>query len=159
MRDRNLQHVEPRGSPDIAEHGRMAWQKASGYHWRALMEADISHFERVIGNGLRLRTDRRRAIEVAIAVDALSRMLELGRPEYVRPPVTARRDDWAATLVGPCNTVARRTLIRSSYLRANPTNMPFGISRTRSTFDSEHRGRYHGKDSELRGHSHGRSTG
>ena len=34
MRDRHLQI--------IAERGRMAWQKASGYHWRALVEADIA---------------------------------------------------------------------------------------------------------------------
>jgi len=76
MRDRHLQI--------IAERGRMAWQKASGYNWRALVEADISHFKRVIGDGLRSRTDRRRATEVAIAVDAMNRMLELGRPDYVR---------------------------------------------------------------------------
>jgi len=43
MRDRHLQI--------IAERGRMAWQKASGYHWRALVEADISRFKRVIGDG------------------------------------------------------------------------------------------------------------
>ena len=78
MRDRHLQM--------IAERGRMAWQKSSGYHWRALVEADISRFKRVIGDGLRFRTDRRRATEGAIAVDALNRMLELGRPEYVRIP-------------------------------------------------------------------------
>ena len=78
MRDRHLQI--------IAERGRMAWQKASGYHWRALVEADISRFKRVVGDGLRSRTDRRRASEIAIAVavDALNRMLELGRPDYVR---------------------------------------------------------------------------
>ena len=69
---------------DIAEHGRMKWQKTSGYHWRALVEADMSRFKRVIGKALRSRTDRRRATEVAIAVDALNRMLELGRPSYVR---------------------------------------------------------------------------
>lgn len=50
------------------------------------MEADISRFKRVIGDGLRFRTDRRRATEVAIAAGALNRMLELGRPEYVRLP-------------------------------------------------------------------------
>jgi hypothetical protein len=76
MRDRHLQF--------IAERGRMAWQKASGYNSRALVEADISRLKRVIGAGLRFRTDRRRATEVAIAVHALNRMLELGRPEYVR---------------------------------------------------------------------------
>jgi hypothetical protein len=68
----------------IAEHGRMAWQKASGYNWRALVEADISRWKRVIGDGLRSQTDGRQATEVALAVGVLNRMLELGRPEYVR---------------------------------------------------------------------------
>ena len=37
-----------------------------------------------IGDGLRSRTDERRATEVAVATHALNRMLELGRPNYVR---------------------------------------------------------------------------
>ena len=76
QRDR---HIEA-----IAEHGRMGWQKASGYNWRALVEADIARFKRLIGDGLRSQTDGRQATEVAIAVQVLNRMLELGRPEYVR---------------------------------------------------------------------------
>jgi hypothetical protein len=68
----------------IAERGRLGWQKASGYNWRALVEADIARFKRVIGDGLRSRTDGRQATEVAIAVGVLNRMLDLGRPEYVR---------------------------------------------------------------------------
>jgi Transposase DDE domain len=68
----------------IAERGRMGWQKASGYNWRALVEADVSRWKRVIGDGLRSQTDGRQATEVAIAVEALNRMLDLGRPEYVR---------------------------------------------------------------------------
>ncbi len=44
----------------------------------------MSRFKRVVGDGLRSRTDRRRATEVAIAVGTLNRMLNLGRPEYVR---------------------------------------------------------------------------
>jgi hypothetical protein len=64
----------------------MAWQKVAGYSWRALVEADISRLKRVIGDGLRSRTDRRRATEAAIAVNALNRMLDLERPEYVRLP-------------------------------------------------------------------------
>jgi Transposase DDE domain len=68
----------------IAEHGRMGWQKASGYNRRALAEAAMSRYKRVIGDTLRSRTDRRQATEVAIAVRALNRMLELGRPESVR---------------------------------------------------------------------------
>ena len=68
----------------IAEHGRMGWQRVSGYNWRALVEADISRWKRVVGEELRFQTDERQASEVAIAADVLNRMLELGRPKYVR---------------------------------------------------------------------------
>jgi Transposase DDE domain len=68
----------------IAEKGRMGWQKATGYNARARAEAAISRYKRVIGDGLRSRTDRRRAVEVNVGVHALNRMLELGRPKYVR---------------------------------------------------------------------------
>src|SRR4051794_4661175 len=68
----------------ITEHGRAAWQKASGYTIRARVEATIGRFKQVLGDGLRCRTDQRRATEVDVAVHALNRMLELGRPESVR---------------------------------------------------------------------------
>jgi len=38
----------------------------------------------VIGDELRAHTDERRATEVAVAVHALNRMLDLGRPSYAR---------------------------------------------------------------------------
>jgi hypothetical protein len=76
QRDRHLQ--------SIAERGRIGWQERSGYTRRARVESAISRFKRVIGDALRSRTDRRRAIEVAIAVHALNHMLELGRPQSVR---------------------------------------------------------------------------
>jgi hypothetical protein len=62
----------------------MAWQKRSGYNRRSLVEAAISRLKRVIGDALRSRTDRRRVTEIAIAVHARNRMLELGRPKTVR---------------------------------------------------------------------------
>jgi hypothetical protein len=68
----------------ITERGRLGWQKASGYNRRALAEAAVSRYKRVIGDTLRSRTDRRQATEVALAARALNRMLELGRPESVR---------------------------------------------------------------------------
>ncbi len=74
QRDRHLRHV--------AEHGRRNWQQASSYRCRALVEAGISRFKRVIGDGLRSRTDRRHEREVALTVSVLNRMLELGRPEH-----------------------------------------------------------------------------
>ncbi|MFC7738458.1 IS5 family transposase [Roseomonas sp. GCM10028921] len=76
QRDRHLQA--------IAECGRMGCQRASGYNWRALVEADISRWKCVIGDGLRSQTDGRQEAEVAVAADVLNRMLELGRPGYVR---------------------------------------------------------------------------
>src|SRR3954469_17006050 len=60
QRDRHLQL--------IAETGRMGWQTASGYNWRARAEAAIGRFKRVIGDGLRSRTDERRATEMDVAV-------------------------------------------------------------------------------------------
>ena len=68
----------------IAERGRMGWQRSSGYNWRALVESDVSRWKRIIGDGLRSQTNERQATEVAIAADVLNRMLDLGRPEYVR---------------------------------------------------------------------------
>ena len=76
QRDRHLQL--------IAEQGRMAWQTASGYTKRARAEAAIGRWKQVIGDRLRAHTDERRATEVDVAVYVLNRMLELGRPNYVR---------------------------------------------------------------------------
>jgi transposase len=76
QRDRHL-HL-------IRERGRMGWQKASGYNRRALVEATIGRFKRVIGDALRFRTDQRQETEVAIAILVLNRMLELGCPKSVR---------------------------------------------------------------------------
>ena len=75
-RDRHLQL--------IAERGRTGWQRVSGYNRRALAQAAISRYKRVIGGAPRSRTDRCRATEVAVAACALNRMPELGRPKSVR---------------------------------------------------------------------------
>jgi Transposase DDE domain len=76
QRDRHLQ--------SIAERGRIGWQKRFGYTRRALAESAISRLKRVMGDALRSRTDQRRMTETAIAIHALNRMLELGRPKSVR---------------------------------------------------------------------------
>jgi hypothetical protein len=51
---------------------------------RAKVEAAIGRYKRVIGDALRSRTNETEATEVAIAAAALNRMLEFGRPNYVR---------------------------------------------------------------------------
>jgi hypothetical protein len=76
QRDRHLQC--------ITEKGRMAWQQVSDYSRRAKAEAAIGRWKQVIGDSLRSRLDERRATEADVAVHVLNRMLELGRPNYVR---------------------------------------------------------------------------
>jgi hypothetical protein len=76
---RRDQHVQ-----EIADHGRMGWQKSCHYNVRAKVEAAIGRYKRVIGDALRSRTDDAEATEVAIAARFLNRMLDFGRPNYLR---------------------------------------------------------------------------
>jgi hypothetical protein len=66
----------------IADKGRMAWQRDSGYNQRAGVEGQFARWKQVIGDGLRFHSDEARATEVAIAAQALNRMLD--RPNSVR---------------------------------------------------------------------------
>ncbi|WP_085091746.1 hypothetical protein [Azospirillum oryzae] len=76
LRDRHLQY--------IAEHGRLAWQKAFRYTVRTLVEASFSCWKRLIGDGLRFQTEDWRSAVVAITVRILNRMLDLGHPDSIR---------------------------------------------------------------------------
>ena len=62
----------------------MAWQRDSGYKVRACVEGQIGRWKRVIGDSLRCHTDEAQTAEVAITVDVLNRMLDLGCPSSVR---------------------------------------------------------------------------
>ncbi|ACL59859.1 hypothetical protein Mnod_5007 [Methylobacterium nodulans ORS 2060] len=66
--------------PGMADTGALM----HGYTRRALVEASISRFKRGISTSLRSQTEPRRATEITIAVHVLNRMLELGRPKFVR---------------------------------------------------------------------------
>ncbi len=68
----------------IDEHGRMTWQKTSGYNTRSKVEAAISRYKRLIGDALKSRHDDRRTTEVVIAVKSLNRMNQLARAKFVR---------------------------------------------------------------------------
>ncbi len=76
QRDRHIQA--------IAETGRIAWQRDSGYNQRAYVEGQIGRWKQVIGPALRFHTDQAQTREIAIAVEVLNRMLDLGRPNSVR---------------------------------------------------------------------------
>ena len=76
QRDRHIQAIKAKG--------RIAWQRDSGYNLRARVESQIGRWKRVIGDGLRFHTDEAQVTEVAIAVEVLNCMLDLGRPNSVR---------------------------------------------------------------------------
>ena len=68
----------------VDAHGRMNWQKTTGYNRRSKVEASISRYKRVIGDTLKSRDDARRVTEVAIAIKSLNRMRKLGQADFVR---------------------------------------------------------------------------
>ena len=68
----------------IAETGRMAWQRTSGYNTRAKAEAAIARYKQVIGDRLRAHSDDGRRTELMVAANLLNRMFGLARPSYVR---------------------------------------------------------------------------
>ena len=76
QRDRHIQA--------ISEKGRRRWQRDSGYNIRARVESQIGRFKQIIGDRLRFHRADARATEVAVAVEVLNRMLDLGRPNSVR---------------------------------------------------------------------------
>ncbi|TRD17779.1 hypothetical protein FEV53_12465 [Palleronia caenipelagi] len=67
-----------------ADHGRIAWQKSTGYVQRSRVEAQIDRYKQVIGPALRGRNMECQTTEPLIAIEALNRMTDLGRAAYER---------------------------------------------------------------------------
>jgi hypothetical protein len=87
----------------------MDWQRASGHNWRALVEADIGRYKRVIGDALRSWTEGRQTTKVAIAVASLNRILELGRPRARSLRMNVMRwADFARLLIRPTKPASTR---------------------------------------------------
>jgi hypothetical protein len=76
IRDRHIVEIEA--------HGRMAWQKSSGYNQRSRIETQIGRWKAVIGHKLKARSFENQKTEAKIGVRALNRMTELGRPNFER---------------------------------------------------------------------------
>ena len=69
---------------EIAAHGRMAWQRSSGYNQRSRIETQIGRWKAVIGTKLRARTFENQKTEAKLSVRVLNRMTALGRAEFER---------------------------------------------------------------------------
>jgi hypothetical protein len=76
QRDRHLEM--------ITERGRLAWQKATDYGRRSLVETTMGRYKALIGPRLRARGFDAQQTEATIGVALLNRMLEAGRPDSVR---------------------------------------------------------------------------
>jgi len=76
QRDRHLQ--------TIAEHGRINWQRSSGYCRRSLVETAKYRYKTVIGRRLRARTLPNQRTEAKIGCNVLNRMTSLGMPISIR---------------------------------------------------------------------------
>ena len=91
QRDRHLEM--------ITERGRLAWQKATDYGKRSLVETTMGRYKALIGPRLRARGFDGQQTEAAIGVTVLNRMLAAGRPDSVRRKLDRTRG--AANEIGP----------------------------------------------------------
>ena len=69
QRDRHLDMINT--------HGRLAWQVATGYGQRALVETTMGRYKSLIGPRLRARGFEAKQTEPAIGVAVLNRMLAI----------------------------------------------------------------------------------
>ncbi|MBV8458461.1 MAG: transposase [Acetobacteraceae bacterium] len=68
----------------IAKHGRMGWQRRSGYNRRSLAETGVYRYKNIIGRRLRARAMPNQRTEEKIGCNVLNRMNRLGVPESER---------------------------------------------------------------------------
>jgi hypothetical protein len=68
----------------IAEHGRMSWQRSSGYNRRSLVETTMFRYKTVVGRRLHARTLPNQRTEAKVGCVVLNRMTGLGMPVSAR---------------------------------------------------------------------------
>src|ERR1700676_229348 len=68
----------------IERHGRVGWQRRSGYCRRSLVETAMFRYKTIIGRRLHARTLPNQKTEARIGCEVLNRMSNLGMPVSVR---------------------------------------------------------------------------
>jgi transposase len=68
----------------IAQHGRIGWQRSSGYNRRSLAETAVYRYKTIIGRRLHARTLPNQRTEAKIGCNVLNQMTSLGMPVTVR---------------------------------------------------------------------------
>jgi IS5 family transposase len=67
----------------VQEVGRRQWKKEAGYHQQTRAENAFFRYKAILGDRLRARCERGRAVEARLACSILNRMTVLGRPASV----------------------------------------------------------------------------
>ena len=68
----------------ITKHGRMGWQRRSGYNRRSLIETGMFRYKNIIGRRLHARILPNQRTEAKIGCNVLNMMTALGMPASVR---------------------------------------------------------------------------
>lgn len=68
----------------IEQHGRIAWQKKTGYGLLNYAELTVQRYKRILGNAMKARTLPQQKTEAWIGASALNRMANLGIPVSVK---------------------------------------------------------------------------
>jgi len=68
----------------IAQHGRIGWQRRSGYGRRSLIETAVYRYKTIIGRRLCARSLANQRTEAKIGCNVLNRMTRFGMPVTVR---------------------------------------------------------------------------
>jgi transposase len=68
----------------IAKHGRIGWQRSSGYNRRSLAETAMYRYKTIIGRRLHARILPNQGTEARVGCNVLNRMTGLGMPVSVR---------------------------------------------------------------------------
>jgi hypothetical protein len=66
------------------QHGRLGWQRRSGYGRRSLVETAMYRYKTIIGRRLHARTLPNQKTKAKIGCNVLNRMASLGMPISVR---------------------------------------------------------------------------
>jgi hypothetical protein len=77
----------------IEKHGRMGWQRRSGYNRRSLVETAVYWFKTIIGRRLQARTLATQRTEAKIGCNVLNRMTSIGMPTSCSNPLIANPAD------------------------------------------------------------------
>ena len=76
QRDRHIAEIE--------KHGRMNWQRRSGYNRRSLVETAMYRYKTGVGRRLHARTLPNQRTEAKIGCNVLNRMTTFGMPTTIR---------------------------------------------------------------------------